>query len=166
MSTIEDQGSVAYPSQLTQNQEQQSTDNFPPGSIVEVQALTRRCEELQKQFEFYKLLATILSNILKDNNPKLIANVIDFSGKIIVTGEELVRLIAIKTGCDPNVVNLRYRDIEPGCMAKVSNIKNISDIKINNQSFSLCYNADYNVLKDDFNISLERVIISPGLTYH
>ena len=84
---------------------------------------------------------------------------------IDVSDEELVRLIAIKTGKDAGQINLRYRDEEPGCMTKISPIKNISDIKIDNESFSLKYNRDYNILKDDFNISLERVIIAPPITY-
>ena len=153
-STMEDPGAVAY----------QST--FPPEAQVNIDALTQRVALLESELDFYKLMSRILSNILKDNNPKLIANVIDCSGKIIVTGEELVRLIAIKTGKEPGSINLRYRDEEPGCMTKVSPIKNISDIKIDNESFSLKYNRDYNILKDDFNISLERVIISPIISYH
>ena len=100
-----------------------------------------------------------MSDVLKDNNPKLIINVIDTSGKIIIKAAELVRLIAIKTNHDVKDVNLRYIEEEPSCMSKVSPIKNISDIKINNESFSLRYNADYNILKDDFNISLVKVVI-------
>ena len=68
-------------------------------------------------------------------------------------------MIANKTHHDVKDVNLRYIEQEPGCMSKVSPIKQIEDIKINNESFSLKYNADYNILKDDFNISLVKVII-------
>ena len=151
--TTDDPCAVAY----------QST--FPPEAQVNIEALTQRVAMLENELEFYQLLSRILSGILKDNNPKLIANVIDCTGKIIVSGEELVRLIAIKTGKDAGQINLRYRDEEPGCMTKISPIKNISDIKIDNESFSLKYNRDYNILKDDFNISLERVIIAPPITY-
>ena len=152
------QGSVAYPSQLLPDSQVQLSP--------EIQARLQRATDMENELEFYRRLATILSNILKDNNPKLIANIIDCSGKIIVSGAELVNLIAIKTHKDPSEINLRYRDEEPSCCAKVSPIKNISDIKINNESFNLKYNAEYNILKDDFNISLERVIINPAITYH
>ncbi len=71
-------------------------------------------------------------------------------------------MIAIKTVKDVKDVkdvNLSYREPEPGCMSKVSPIKLIEDIKIKNESFALRYNADFNILKDDFNISLEKTII-------
>lgn len=126
---------------------------------AQVQELEYRLQNIENELKFYKLLSATLSNILKDNNPKLIVNVIDTSGKIIVRGEDLIRLIAIKTNKDFKDVNLRYRDEEPGCMTKITPIKVIEDIKINNESFKLKYNADYNILKDDFNISLEKVII-------
>lgn len=122
-------------------------------------------EDLENELEFYKLLATILSDILKDNNPKLIINLIDQSGKIIVHGEELIKLIAVKTRKSESDINLRYKDEEPTCLSKVSPIKDISDIKINNETFSLKFNADYNVIKDNFNISLDKVIITPSITY-
>ena len=157
-STVEDPATVEYQSTLLPDSQVQLSP--------EIQARLQRAVNMESELEFYRLLSTILSNILKDNNPKLIANIIDCSGKIIVSGAELVNLIAIKTHKDPSEINLRYRDEEPSCCAKVSPIKNISDIKINNESFNLKYNAEYNILKDDFNISLERVIINPAITYH
>ena len=140
-------GTVLYPPPL-----------LPQDAAVEVPPMPQQTEP-NSDLEFYKLLSSILSDVLKDNNPKLIVNVIDTSGKIIVKAEDLVRLIAIKTHHDVKDVNLRYIEQEPGCMNKVSPIKQIEDIKINNESFSLKYNADYNILKDDFNISLVKVII-------
>ena len=154
----EDLAGVAYPSTLLPDSQVQLSP--------EVQAQLQRAVNMESELEFYRRLSIILSNILKDNNPKLIANVIDCSGKIIVSGNDLVNLIAIKTHKDPSEITLRYRDEEPGCCTKVSPIKNISDIKINNESFNLKYNAEYNILKDDFNISLERVIIVPAISYH
>ena len=113
----------------------------------------------QSEFEFYQLLSSILSDMLKDNNPKLIVNLIDTSGKIIIKAADLIRLIAIKTNNDVKDVNLRYCDDDPGCCAKISPVKLIEDIKIKNESFNLKYNAEYNILKDNFNISLTKVII-------
>ena len=123
-------------------------------------------EELTNELNFYKLMASILSDILKDNNPKLIVNLIDQSGKIIISGEQLIKLIAIKTKKDEKDINLRYKDEEPGCWSKIKPIKEVQDIKINNETFSLKYNAEYNILKDDYNISLNRVIINPAITYN
>ena len=119
----------------------------------------QQIDSLTNELEFYKLLSAIFSAVLKDNNPKLIINLIDMSGKIIIKGEDLIRLIAIKTKTHERDINLRYKDNEPGCIHRISPIKTIEDIKINNESFNLRYNAEYNILKDDYNISLEKVII-------
>ena len=150
MPTLGDPQQVIYPAEtqgaIPSLLPQEANVELPPG--------------YQNELEFYKLLASILSDVLKDNNPKLIVNVIDTSGKIIIKGEDLIRLIAIKTNVDVKDVNLRYCDEEPGCMTKISPIKIIEDIKIKNESFSLRYNAEYNILKDDFNISLRKVIIT------
>ena len=132
----------------------------PIPSLLPQEANVELPQGFQNELDFYKLLASILSDVLKDNNPKLIVNVIDTSGKIIIRGEDLIRLIAIKTNVNVKDVNLRYCDEEPGCLTKISPIKIIEDIKINNESFSLRYNAEYNILKDDFNISLRKVIIA------
>ena len=144
--TLVDPQQVIYPEPIPSLLPQEANVELPQG--------------FQNELDFYKLLASILSDVLKDNNPKLIVNVIDTSGKIIIRGEDLIRLIAIKTNVDVKDVNLRYCDEEPGCLTKISPIKIIEDIKINNESFSLRYNAEYNILKDDFNISLRKVIIA------
>ena len=138
---------------------------LPREANVELPQNTEEVDRLNQELEFYKLLSSILSSILKDNNPKLIINLIDTTGKIIITGEQLIELIAIKTRNDKNNVNIQYKDEEPGCLSKVNPIKNISNIKINNETFSLKYNADYNIIRDDFNISLDKVIINPAITY-
>ena len=138
---------------------------LPREANVELPQNTEEVDSLKQELEFYKLLSSILSSILKDNNPKLIINLFDRTGKIIITGEQLIELIAIKTRNDKNNVNIQYKDEEPGCLSKVNPIKNISNIKINNETFSLKYNADYNIIRDDFNISLDKVIINPAITY-
>ena len=156
MPTLGDPQQVIYPtsSAAPSGYPEASQSLLPQAARVELP------QGYQNELDFYKLLASILSDVLKDNNPKLIVNVIDTSGKIIIRGEDLIRLIAIKTNVDVKDVNLRYRDEEPGCMSKISPIKIIEDIKINNESFSLRYNAEYNILKDDFNISLRKVILA------
>ena len=155
--TTQDMGGVIYP----------PPSILPQEATVQVpQEYQQQMDILQNELDFYKLLSSILSDVLKDNNPKLIINVIDSSGKIIIKGEDLIKLIAIKTRKREQDINLRYKDNDPGCLIKISPIKLIEDIKINNESFNLRYNAEYNILKDDYNISLEKVIINPIIQYH
>ena len=117
-------------------------------------------QQLELENRFYKLLSSTLSNILHDNNPKLLINLIDQSGKVIIEARTLIELIAIKTNSDPNSVNIQWNDEETCCLGKISPIKNISNIKIDNETFSLKYNREYNILQDDFNISLDKCILS------
>ena len=154
---------VTYPPETQTNVAYASV--LPREATVNLPVNTEETDRLNQELEFYKLLSSILSSILKDNNPKLIINLIDTSGKIIISGEQLIDLIAVKTGVNKNNVNIQYKDEEPGCLTKVSPIKNISNIKINNENFNLKYNADYNIIMDDFNISLEKVIINPSISY-
>ena len=69
-------------------------------------------------------------------------------------------MIAIKTNVNPELVNVQYEELEEtSCLGKVSPIKVIKNIKIDNETFSLKYNKEYNIIQDEFNISLEKVII-------
>lgn len=153
-------------SQSSSGEKKESQTIFPPnlstqpnsgdviyGSLVNEQ-------ELENELKFYKLLSQTLSNILKDNNPKLIINLIDQSGKIIIDARTLIELIAVKTNTDPKLINIQFKEEEPGCLSKVNPIKSITNIKINNENFNLKYNKEYNILQDDFNISLDKVIIT------
>ena len=136
--------------------------NLQPGEVEYPSTsnqLQQQIQQLEIENRFYKLLSSTLSNILRDNNPKLLINLIDQSGKVIIEARTLIELIAIKTNSDPNSVNIQWCDEETGCLSKVSPVKNISNIKIDNETFSLKYNREYNILQDDFNISLDKCII-------
>ena len=134
-------------------------------SPLNQQQTQQQIQNLESENRFYKLLSSTLSNILRDNNPKLLINLIDQSGKVIIEAPTLIELIAIKTNSDPNSVNIQWCDEETNCLAKVSPVKNIKNIKIDNETFSLKYNREYNILKDDFNISLEKCIMPSPITY-
>ena len=112
------------------------------------------------EVELYKLIAHTLAVILKDNNPKLIANVIDNSGKIIIEATSLCQIIALMCGVDPTAVHIKYLTNEDvGCLAKTNPIKQIDDIKINYLDFKLAYNNMFNILTDQYHISLKKVIV-------
>ena len=125
--------------------------------------------ELENLEEFYKLLALTFSNILKDNNAKLIANIIDNSGKIIVEAGNLVKIIALITGARETDIHIEYINNDgAGCTActKINPIKKIENIKIGYVDFKLGFNDKYNILTDTFNISLKKCIIPVGIMYN
>ena len=135
---------------------------YPDPSNIEVQPqfVEREVNVDISNESLYKHLAVTFSEILKSNNAKLIANVLDSTGKVIISANDLVQAIALILEENVNNVKLSYEDPEPGCSCKsISPIKKINSIKINGLDFQTQYNKEYNVLMDEFNISLEKVII-------
>lgn len=127
---------------------------------VETNPPTDEDEKVEPSQEFYRYLSVMLSLILRGNNPKMIANIIDQSGKIIVGAQDLVNLIARITNRDPLSVSIVYdSDEEQGCFVKVNPVKRVRNIKIGNVDFQLRFNKEYNILSDEFHISLSKVII-------
>ena len=120
----------------------------------------RGTEDEIDEVALYKLIAHTFAVILKDNNPKLLANIVDNSGKIIIDATSLCQIIALMCGVDATSVHIEYvvKD-EVGCMAKVNPIKLIENIKINYLDFKLAYNNMFNILTDQYHISLKKVIV-------
>ena len=112
-----------------------------------------------RENDLFKHLAVSFSNILKSNNPKLIANLVDQSGKVILSAHDLVTAISLILGINQSLVKISYEDPEAGCLAKVNPIKKISSIKANGYDFQLAFNREYNTLTDDFGVSLVSCLI-------
>ena len=148
-----------YPQEVVYNPEFQSVNP------VNVETPTSVSESV----DLYKLLALTFSNILKDNNPKLIANIIDNSGKIIVEAGNLVKIIALITNSLESDIHIEYVNNDGnGCTActKINPIKKIENIKIGYVDFKLGFNDKYNILCDTFNVSLKKCIIPVGIVYN
>ena len=114
---------------------------------------------MMRENDLFKHLAVSFSNILKSNNPKLIANLVDQSGKVILSASDLITAIALILGINESSVKISYEDPEAGCLAKVNPIKKISSIKVNGYDFQLAFNKEYNTLTDDFGVSLVSCLI-------
>ena len=110
---------------------------------------------------FYEKLAYIMSQILATNNSTLLVNVIDKSGFIILKAEELVNLISILTAASPNNISIHYASEEETgcCFTKYSPVKTIQSITVNNQDLQYSCNKQYNILKNQFRISLNKCFI-------
>jgi hypothetical protein len=106
-----------------------------------------------------KEIALTLSRILKSNNKKLLANLLDQSGKIIVDIESLATIISKLLNVNLDTIHISYSVPTEGCLAKVTKIYDIDNIKINHIDFRLGYNEKYNVLNDDYAISLTKIIL-------
>jgi hypothetical protein len=125
----------------------------------QVMYLNDKIVSLSKDLDLYKEIALTLSRILKDNNKKLLANIIDQSGKIIIDKVSLCTIIAKLIDVNVEFVHLEYVIHTEGCLGKIVSIADIQDIKINHIDFRLGYNEKYNILQSDFSISLKKVLI-------
>ena len=152
-----------YPNGIPPGQEHMFNPvSYPPPPLMERsvtldETTTTTTSDTEK--EMYKLLAKTFSDILKDNNSKLIANIIDPSGKVIVDAENLARIVALTCGVSAEMIHIEYESGEGGCCAKINPIKKIKNIKIGSLDFKLAYNEKYNNLTDYFNVSLKKIII-------
>ena len=113
--------------------------------------------------EFYVRLSEITTELLARNDRALLINIIDQTGHIIVTARQLIDLVALITRCVATKVNILYHDETDDakcCIHKISPIKQIDGITINQKDFVYTYNREYNILKNKFHISLDKCIIS------
>ena len=116
-------------------------------------------EEIATSSDLYRHLAISFSNILKSNNIKLLANLIDQSGTVVLSANDLVTAIALMLGMDDRNIRISYEDPDSTCLSKVSPIKIITAIKVNGYDFNLAYNRQYNELSDVFSVSITRCLI-------
>ncbi len=116
-------------------------------------------EEPQDTSPLYRHLAIAYADILKTNNIKLIANLIDQSGRVILPARDLLTAIALMLSVEEDRIRIAYEDPDSTCLSKVSPIKNIASIKVNGYDFNLAYNRQYNELSDVFGVSLTRCLI-------
>lgn len=123
-------------------------------------------EEIENNMEFMKTLNKILVNTLINNDKKLLANIIDGSGKIILSASDLCDLIAVMLSTEDfevtnKQVSISYQEsFTSSCFRlKISPFKSILTIKVDNQDLYNLQNEAYNVLTDKFMVSLDTVFI-------
>jgi hypothetical protein len=125
--------------------------------------------ELRLRCDLYKEIALCLSRILKTDNQKLIANLIDRSGKVIIDVTSLCIIISKQLNVPVDCVHIEYVQKDGGCFGcfaasgrsplhRMSKIHDVSNIKINHVDYKWAYNEKYNILGDEFSLSLSRVI--------
>jgi hypothetical protein len=126
----------------------------PPPEVVSREPVIT---EDPREIVIYKALVACFRDILQHNDLKLLANLIDQSGKLIIDGTSLITLISILTEVPETSITLRCSLETSGCSSKISKISNIEEIKVGYLDFKLGYNQKYNQLTEDFGISLRKV---------
>jgi hypothetical protein len=107
----------------------------------------------------------IFQSIIIDDQKALI-NIIDKSGSVIIGVKELILLISILYEVDESEIKINIDSEESYCCGlKVSPLKKINSIKIKKSNQMMFYdlnvvdNAKYNLLSEQYNISLIFTII-------
>ncbi len=111
------------------------------------------------ELALYKMTSTIKDGILKTNNIKMLANVLDTSGKIIIGAEDLVKTVGLACSIPSEKVNIKYIAVDGTCCGKINPVRSIDTIKVDNQDMVIAFNDKYNMIENKFNISLKRVVI-------
>ena len=125
-------------------------------------------EEIENNLEFHKRRAEILTSALCLDDKKLLVNLLDNSGKVIISGQEFCELVALmlsneQSQLNPSDVNLTLQETYlTSCLkVEISPFKKIVSIKINNQDFHNAQNEAYNMLTDTYKISTDTVYVVP-----
>ena len=149
---------VVYPS-VSQNM-QVEPNPYENTQVMERDVVIDDKEALNgNELDLYKTIAKTYGHILKDNNPKLVANLIDQSGRVIIDAESLIKIVALVCQVQPESINIEYELSGGGCCAKINPIKRIEAIKVAGLDFKLTYNEKYNMLTDEYSVSLRKVLI-------
>ena len=145
---------------ITNNINLNQKDNNPPPSVyIPQNPYENATAQIYTPPEFLEKLTKIVVQLLTIQDLKLIGQLVDLSGKIIFNVDELRELISLFLGCPIHDITINLMPYEPhGCFGKVSPYRFIENIKIQQRDFKLLFNMHYNYLKDEFKISLEKVL--------
>ena len=153
-------GTVVYPSVNQTMSAPVEPNPYENTQVMERDVVIDDKEALNgNELDLYKTIAKTYGHILKDNNPKLVANLIDQSGRVIIDAESLIKIVALVCQVQPESINIEYELSGGGCCAKINPIKRIEAIKVAGLDFKLTYNEKYNMLTDEYSVSLRKVLI-------
>jgi hypothetical protein len=113
--------------------------------------------------DFRDEIIRIFKDIVLDDR-KSVINVLDRSGCVILIAKDLLSLISKLYDVNETDIKINYDDEDTGCcFSKIIPVKHVNSIKIMVKNFynDLQYidNSKYNLLCDDFKISLTSVVI-------
>lgn len=142
------------------NAEQPTTEpTTPAGPPAEIQP-----DETYESI--YKYLAETFADILRKNDVKHLANVIDTTGQVVVDADNIVELVSDILNCDPYIIKITYKEKSGGgCFAssKFQLIKPIVSVAlvVDNQEydFKTFWPKEYEFLHDELHISFEKCTV-------
>lgn len=163
---IEYRGKPTHTTRSVTNSKPTITITYPKIENEKVATTVITTEDVDKNISFLKKLNEILIHTLISDDVKLLTNLIDDSGKIILSGSDLCELISLMLSNEKNsvavndiVINYKENFVTDCLKVKILPYKHISNIKIKNKDFKNFQNEAYNILTDVYKISLRTVYI-------
>ena len=136
-----------------------NSPNPPQSTFILPNPYEQATQPIMPVPEFLNVYVKMLAELFTINDFKLLAQLIDISGKIIFNIQDLTRLIGLFIGCPEELISINLLPIEEvGCLSKASPFRKIEIIKIQGRDFKMFYNQHYNALRDDYRVSLEKII--------
>lgn len=123
-------------------------------------------DEIDANGEFHRKLNEVFIKMLTEKDMQLISNIVDRTGKIILTAEDFCEVIAAMLSTADNTVEsdsvsiTLQEEITAKCFkVSISPFKHVTSIKIDKQDFHTVQNEAYNVLRDIYKISTDVVYV-------
>ena len=137
------------------------TSDAPPTSqFILPNPYEQATQNIMTSPDFLNVYVKMLSELLTVNDFKLLAQLIDPTGKIIFNLADLIRLIALFIGCTEDLIQINILPPEEiGCFShKASPFRAIENIKVQGRNFKFFFNQHYNSPRDDYRVSLDKII--------
>ena len=159
--SIDDGITVVKPTEKEET-EPQETSNSLYDNLVKYPSLEKT---ISTELEIVTFLMNTFQSIIL-NDSECIANIIDKSGLVILSAQNLIRLIAMVCDIKDTDVKLEIEEkTEPGCCGVVKHVlpvKTVCKIRVMKdgdiyKDFQLAYNDLYNKIIDQYKISLENI---------
>ena len=144
----------------TKNPNQENPQSPPTSQFFLPNPYEHATQPIMPVPDFLNVYVKMLAELISLNDFKLLAQLIDPTGKIIFNLADLTRLIALFIGCTADLININLLPPEEiGCFShKFSPFRTIENIKVSGRDFKFFFNQHYNALRDDYKVSLDKII--------
>lgn len=113
-------------------------------------------EDLINNHDFKDTIIEIYKNILSKNDKQLLSNLLDLSGKIIISSNQLVELVAVAMNLKKSDIKLKLQEniIATCCKVKVFPFKNVLSITAGTIDLKLHQYEVYSVINDYVSVDI------------
>lgn len=145
-----------------QNEELDSIDESTPAESKKKTKKSKKTlsSTYDENVEFQLTRARILTRVLTEEDKKLVANLIDQTGQVILHMSDLQELIGVMKNVDPEEVLIATREtiVTECCKARILPFKTITGITVAGSKLS---STDKQILSSLYHISLTTVYDEP-----